>query len=97
MDRVFLGVFVMIFVVIICFIMLNTVMSTYVFPVFDEVKNSTTFMNESLNTFNYDQQAEFFQTIFFTALYIVIIIPFLYIFVRILKREPEPQPYGYGG
>ena len=94
LERIFVVALAMIFIGFVLFIVLNTIMSEYIFPVMDNVANSSTILNETLN---YDQRAEQFKSVFFIAFFIFLAIPFIYILVRILKKEPEPQYYGYGG
>lgn len=92
-----LKTFIVIFVVILLFLILNTTFGGYVFPVFDTI--GTTVTNTStMNASTYQAHSDTLQSAFWLVLYIFIIIPFLYLFVRIFKKEPEPQQYpGYGG
>jgi len=86
MDNVFLGVLITIFTAVILFMMLNTVIFNDIIPVFDSLNTSLNFVDHD----EYSEKSTFFGNVFLTAMFIVIAIPFIWVLVRILKREPEP-------
>ena len=92
MDRTIIFAFVMIFIALLLFMIFNTVMGEYFFPTFTNISS------DMPNSGIYADQANILRNYFYLALYLMIIIPFLYILVRLLlKREPETVYAGYGG
>jgi len=87
-----LGGFVWLIVALLCFTMFNTVIMGQVVPVFDEVANSTSFINNS----RYQDVRGMSNNTFYIVMAIMIIAPVLFIIVYLFFKR-EPTPYGYNG
>ena len=93
MERTFISILIVIFSVLLAFMALNTIMGDYVFPIFNQTAGNLSFMNQT----TYHEHHNAFISYFYFALYIVVALPFLYLFVRLLKREPDTGPVCYRG
>lgn len=84
--------FIVIFVAILLFLILNTAFGEYVFPIFNNIGTTVT-NTTAINATTFQSQSDQIINTFYMVLFIFIIIPFLYLFIRIFKKEPEPQYY----
>ena len=90
MDYVF--IFISIFVVLLTFMIINTLMGETVLPLLNETGSGMSFVvnnSAGFNLTNFETQSQNAQNSFWAALFIILIIPFLFLMVRLLKREPE--------
>lgn len=83
------------FIVAVCFIVGNVMIFEYVEPTFDDVANKTAFVDYA----QYEARKTPVLMGFRVALFVLAILPFVYLFVRLLmKREQTALPaYGYPG
>ena len=89
--HLFVGVFVWLFVVVLMFISLNTVIIGNIVPVFDDIANTSGFVDAD----RYSSGSNVAVSTFYFAFAIMIIAPFIYLMVRLyFKREPEPYIQG---
>lgn len=81
------------FIVATCFVIANVTIYEYVEPTFDEVANNTDFIDYD----RYEARKTPVLMGFNIALFLLAILPFIYLFVRLLlKREQtSPAPYQY--
>jgi len=93
MDKM-IKVFITIFVTLIVVIMMNTLVISYIFPVFSDISTSTGMGNQN---FNYSTMSGYFQIVFLFALNIFVIVPFAHIIGRLVKREQRPEERYYYG
>jgi hypothetical protein len=91
---IFLMIFITITLSIVVFMIVNTIMGAYLVPTFNQVNISLGGVT-NMNQFNYDQKSIYFQSILFIAIFIIMAIPFLYLYLRVFRTEPES--YGVGG
>lgn len=91
MDKVFLQVLVMAFTGVLAFMIAN-VSSAYMFPIFDSMASSMPFMSGGVD---YAGASAIFKNAFFLAIFIVVAIPFAYLFMRLIRKEPETRREEY--
>ena len=96
--NVFIKVFFEAFSTILLAIVINTAFVGSVFPVFDNI-NAVTGLGGG--SFDYTAMSNLFKYTFLFALNICVIIPYLYLFNWLTKKEPktetEPTYYYYAG
>lgn len=86
-------VLIIIFISLISFVIANTTMG-FMKPTFDQINRSVfTVVDDKLG---YDQKSTMLINFFYIALAIIILIPFIWFALRVIKKEPEPEYY-YGG
>lgn len=87
MDRVLLLGFTSIFAAVVIFIAMNTIFGGIIFPTLDDIA-----LNMSgINTTTWQERSDFLVNVFYTSIWIVMIVPFIFILARVLKKEPETQ------
>lgn len=85
-------IFVEIFTVILVFMIANTVLGGTVLPLLNSTGANMSFVVNNSAGFNltsFDTQSQNAQNAWWTALYIILIIPFLFLIVSLLRKEPE--------
>ena len=90
MDYVF--IFVSIFVVLLTFMIVNTIMGETVLPLLNETGSGMSFVVNNSAGFNltaFETQSTNAQNAFWAALFIILMIPFVFLMVRLLRKEPE--------
>jgi len=92
--RVVIGVLVWEFTCVLLLMISNTVVNGYIAPVMYSVADNSTMVNGTL----YRQQISPVVSAFNISLYIFLVLPFIYLFVRmLLKKEQTAPPQYYPG
>lgn len=87
--KVALVVLVWTFSVLVIYMIANVMVFEYIAPTFDDIANNTSFVDQS----RYATVSNIIKTSFNTACFILLLIPYAYLFVRaILKKEQTAQP-----
>jgi len=82
---------IVIFVGLLAFVVANTAFS-YMKPTFDDINQSLS--KQITNRIDYDSTSAMITNFFYVSLAIIIIIPFVWLGLRVIKKEPEPAYYG---
>lgn len=92
-----LNTFIVIFVLVLVFIILNTALAGIMFPIFNIIGTTVT-NTTAINATSYTAESDKLGTFFNLVLIIILAIPFIYLFIRVFKKEPQPVYYPqYGG
>ena len=84
----YIRIFTVIFSTLIIVIAINTVVIGFIFPVFDDINTNT---GMGSHNFNYSGISTVFKAAFLLALNIIVIVPFVYLLGKLLKKEPTSK------
>ena len=102
MDTAKTGLFCLVwtFVVLMIYMIVNTMLFGYVIPVFDDMAYDSrdNITGGFVNYERYQSRSFVVEVSFNVAMFILVLVPYAYLFVRYLfKREPTTQPVYPGG